>query len=135
MMFCKDSETSDIRLGGRTRGRQLNPMLQPSECEALFTQYAKPVRLLVIHMRSIYWLAHCIALLAMADCIKRLWLEVGTACTSRRSGAHPAGCTLHTLVHQPMHDATCTDNHDTKLSGIWDMRVSCTSKYFVHLKL
>jgi len=42
MMFCKDSETSDIRLGGRTRGRQLNPMLQPSECEALFTQYAKP---------------------------------------------------------------------------------------------
>jgi len=43
MMFCKDSETSDIRNGGRGRGRQLNAMLQPSECEALFTQYAQPV--------------------------------------------------------------------------------------------
>jgi len=41
MLFCKDSQTSDIRAGARIRSNIHFLMLHPSECESIFYRYAK----------------------------------------------------------------------------------------------
>ncbi|KAL6756783.1 hypothetical protein V8C86DRAFT_2641239 [Haematococcus lacustris] len=42
MLFCKDSETSDIRAGARIRSLQHFRMLHPTDCENIFARYSQP---------------------------------------------------------------------------------------------
>ncbi len=122
-MFCKDSETSDVRSGGRGRGRQLNTMLQPAECEALFTQYAKPVSGCPLedkHRRVCMRINPCACTCAsMPFCpsIHSRWhfCKGGRACarllTHRRLHVHPWTCAhhAHTHTHARAHMHTQTN--------------------------
>eukprot|EP00955_Chlamydomonas_euryale_P016806 179383-Chlamydomonas_euryale.AAC.1 len=40
MLFCKDSQTSDMRAGARIRSSAHSPMVTPKECEAAFLRYS-----------------------------------------------------------------------------------------------